>query len=350
MEGIVIKQAALNNNNRGLIIQGFLSLADIERLRVDSYQREQLSAAKIQALMNAMLSSDVPTIELGMRGSNATNRGATYTLHDPTYIIDGFQRVTAAIQILRNNPKANIRLSVIVHLETDFDWELERFTKLNLGQTKIAGTITLRNLRHELSVVETLIKLCENDKAFPLYGRVSWQQDMPRSALITAVTLSKVVGNLHAHIGPGRGNNVINLARGLDKIMSSTGKSIFVGNVKTFYDVIDKAWGVKTVAYRASANQLKATFMVALAGVFSNHLNFWDGNKLVVDEQTIKKLAQFPMTDPTVASLCSGGGSGQGAVHLGILIKEHLDRGRRTNRLVTRVQVESLDDEDSDVA
>lgn len=347
MEGIVIKQAALNDNDRGLIIQGFIDLGSIKLLRVDAYQREQLSSPKIQSLMNAMLTSDVPTIELGMRGSNATNRGATYTLHDPVYIIDGFQRVTAALQILRNNPKANIRLSVIVYLDTDFTWELERFTRLNLGQTKIAGTITLRNLRHELPVVEALIKVCENDKTFPLHGRVSWQQDMPRSALITAVTLSKVVGNLHAHIGPGKNSNIVSLARGLDKIMAVTGKTNFLMNVKTFYEVVDKAWGVKNVAYRASANQLKATFMVALASVFSNHLNFWDGNKLVVDEQTIRKLAQFPMSDPTVVTLSSGGGGGQGAMHLSILIKEHLDKGRRTNRLVTRVHVELPSEGDS---
>lgn len=352
MTGIIIRNATLDTDERGgLIILGIIDPKSLKDLRVDKYQREELSSAKIGMLMNAILTSRVPTIELGMRGEDVDTRGKTFTLNDNVFIVDGFQRATAALRILATNPDAKFHLSVVVHLNTTFDWERERFDKLNIGQTKISGNITLRNLRYDIPVVEHLIKLCD-DKGFALCGRVSWQQNMPRGALITSVSLSKVVGHLHAHMGPGRNSDVINIAKGLDKIMNTAGRYTFLSNIKTFYEVVDKAWGVKNVAYLASANQLKLTFMLALASMFSQHTNFWEGNKLVVDDQTIRKLTQFPMTDPTVATLSSAGGGGQGAVHLGILLTEHVNRGRRTNRLVPRTYVEPVNntEEESDGA
>lgn len=48
-----------------------------------------------------------------------------------------------------------------------------------------------------------LFKLSQN-KGFILYSRISWEQNMKRGELISALTLAKAVGMLHSHIGPGR--------------------------------------------------------------------------------------------------------------------------------------------------
>jgi hypothetical protein len=331
---IKIVSPILDDDERGIIIQGIIDPASLVHLKVDDYQRKVLSEKKIRALMEAHRTGRVPTVELGMRGDEGSvlTRNECFYLQAPTYIVDGLQRITAGIRVMGVDPTVQPRISALIHLNTDEEWERERFDILNVSQTRLSGNVTLRNLRYDNAAIAELYRLT-NSKSFILYDKVAWEQNMTRGELITATMFAKVVGMLHSHLGPGRSNGP-DLGRGLEKIMKNTGKASFLQNVRTFFDVLDRAYGVQTVAYKQTAIQLKLTFMMALAKLFSEHTNFWADEKLVVDDSIIRKLALFRTTDPTVVNLASA--SGKATDMMFLLLVDHVNSGKRTRRLVRR--------------
>ena len=334
--GVRINKADLDEDDRGIVVTGFVMPESFSSLKVDDYQREELSQVKIQALMQALRESRVPTVELGMRGDeNLIDMldDDTFIMNGGVYIVDGFQRVVAAMRLLAQDPRSNPRIHATIHLNTTFDWERKRFEVLNLGQTRVNGNITLRNLRYEVEVVEMLYKLSQS-KSFVLHGRIGWEQNMKRGQLISALTFAKTVGRLHSHIGPGLSNGGIELARGLQKIMGNSGKAVLQANIRTFFDAVNLCWGIEDVTFKNTAVQLKTGFLMSMAKMFSDHMNFWEGSKLVLDQQTLKKLGQFPMRDTTVVSLSSQGG--KSTEYLAQLLADHVNKGRRTNKLMRR--------------
>lgn len=347
-QSIKIVNANLDEDpqGRGIIVTGIIDPESLPHLQIDKYQREQLSDVKIGILMEAHRTSRVPTVELGLRGneSDIITRGDVFYLQKPTYIVDGYQRISAGILVQEVAPVAVPRISAVVHMNTSFEWERQRFRDLNLGQTKLSGNVNMRNLQWELDVVKTLVQLSAN-RTFILYNRISWDQSMKRHHLITGTSFTRTVGMLHSHIGSGRSTGTIELAKGLDKIMSNVGQRVFVQNIRTFYELIDKSWGIQNVAYRKAANQLKLTFMLALARMLSDHDNFWNDGRLVVDETTIKKLSSFPMGDPAVANMVSSGG-GKSHEVLAIMLADHINHGRRTRRIKRRSYTEAMDELD----
>lgn len=335
---IRIQNPTLDDDARGMIVKGFIDPASLDLLLVDDYQREQLSEVKIRELMNALRTGRVPDIEVGMRGGEdkVLTRDGMFYLQAPTYIVDGLQRVTAGRRLVEHEPEVQPRIGVTVHLGTDFEWERKRFDVLNAGQTKLSGNVTLRNMRYELEVMQVLFNLttAPKNKAFAMFERVGWDQAMKRTEFISATAFAKTVGMLHSYIGPGRSSSGKQLASGLQKILDNAGRNTFLGNIRLFFEIIDKAYGIQRVAYRDSANHLKISFLLALARMFADCPVYWDGAKFIIDEPTIKKLSSFKLNDPTVAGLCSTGG--KSSEQLTNLLVDHVNHNRRTKKLVRR--------------
>ena len=69
--GVKIEKSDLDTDERGIIVTGYVSPESFDELKVDAYQREELSHTKISELMEAHRQSRVPTVELGMRGDES---------------------------------------------------------------------------------------------------------------------------------------------------------------------------------------------------------------------------------------------------------------------------------------
>lgn len=316
-----------------IILRGVIDPTSLERLQVDDYQREQLAAPKIERIKEGIRNRGVPDIVLGMRGEKYLEREGAMYLQDPVYIIDGFQRVTAAMSLMGEADGILPRLGVKLHFGTDYEFEKELFDKLNLEQTRLSGNVTLRNRRSTNPTMEALYKLTA-DKGFAMKDQICWGQNMRRGELISAVTYIKVAAMLHSHAGPGRSSGVVELAEGLKKIMGNVGQRKLVENVRIYFEIIDMCWGIRRVHYRGGATYLKSGFLLQLARVFSDHAVFWKDDLLTVDRTVQRKLSQFPISDPEVMRLSSTGGMANELLYQ--LLVNHINSGRRTHRLVPR--------------
>jgi hypothetical protein len=330
--------------NGEIVLRGVVDPSSLSELKVAGYQREVLASKKVGKLMEAIAGAGVPDIVLGMRGQQYIERNGALYLHDPVFIIDGLQRKSAAERLMLLSPEvlmnkyslawpAQPHLGATIHFSTTDTSEREMFERVNVGQTRLSGNVHLRNLAVTNPAVDALFKLT-NDKSFALYNVVSWDQAMNRSNLVTATTYVKVAAMLHSHAGPGRNSQVHEVAGGLMRIMDNVGKPAMVANVTEFFRILDQCFHFKRVSFNGSATFVKTNFLIQLAKILSDHSNFWQDNRLVVDTAFVKKLASFPMDDPEVMRLASAGG--QGAEVLYLLMVKHIDSGKRTNRLKAR--------------
>ncbi|HUD08228.1 MAG TPA: hypothetical protein VMQ52_04070 [Candidatus Saccharimonadales bacterium] len=331
---VKVINGALDETPKGeVILRGVLTTDSLWIPEVDDYQREVLAQRKVDSLKEAIMGAGVPDIELGMRGQHCIDRDGVYFLSDPIFIIDGYQRVTAARQLLEKNPEILLHLGATIHFGTTEEMERDLFEALNLGQTRLSPNVTLRNQRKKIQAADALYRL-SNVRGFPLYNKISWNQSMKRGELVTATTFVKVTGMLHSHAGPGRSSVVLDLIWGVQTIMDNVGRAVMIQNVKTFFELIDGCWGIQRVAYRQSAPYIRSTFMLTLARVLSDHETFWKGDKLVVEPSLGRKLASFPINDPEVIRLASA--SGMAAELLYSIMVNHINSGKRTKRLVQR--------------
>lgn len=315
-----------------IILRGVLDVASLKEIQVDTYQREILGNAKIKALMTAMETSTVPDIELGMRGDKhrAHDEGQTYHLQDPVYVIDGLQRITAAMKLHAQKPEVPIHIGTVVHFDTDVDWERERFRVLNQERTRLNVNVLLRNKCHDHPSIEMINRLCA-DEAFVLCDRVQWSQVMQRRQIISGMLLCRVAAMLHTRFGPGRSNEVGELASALDTTMEVVGRTTMRDNIKTFFDLIDECFGLKQIVFGDRCLHIKNNFLVALADVFARYSEFWRGNRLFIEQDLRRKIGKFPISDPSISHLASGGSSAR-PVLVQVLI-EHINSGKRTRRL-----------------
>lgn len=321
------------NGEEIIILRGVLDPASLERLRIDDYQREQLAAPKIDRIKQGIRSRGTPDIVLGMRGESYLEREGVMYLQDPVYIIDGYQRVTAAMRLMGEVNGVMPRIGMKLHFNTDYEFEKDLFDKLNLEQTRLSGNVTLRNRRTTNPAMEALYKLT-SDKGFVMKDQICWGQNMRRGDLISAVTYVKVAAMLHSHAGPGRSTGVVELAEGLKKIMDNVGQKKLVENVRVYFEIVDRCWGIRRVHFRGGATYLKSGFLLQLARVYSDHAVFWKDDLLTVDTSVQRKLSQFPISDPEVMRLSSTGGMANELLYQ--LLVGHINSGRRTRRLVPR--------------
>lgn len=313
---------------------------------MDDYQREVLPIASLSDLVSAFLAEQsLPDIELGMRGHRVIERDDCFHLQDAVYIVDGLQRTSAAQLAIQRG--ATPRLGATIHFGTNPAWERERFEILNAHRTKLSSNILLRNLRHDLKVVEMMVRLTENPN-FVLKGRICWNQRMGRSELISAMTLAGITGRLHSHLGSTRYTRYSELAAALEKVMANIGEGIMRDNIRAFFDLVDTCWGIKRIAFKEGAVYMRQSFLIALAEVLSGHVDFWRGDRLFIQAPLMRKIAQFPVSDPQVVSLASSAGKARQLLML--LMIDHINSGKRTKRLTPRrsFAVEDCGEESSD--
>jgi hypothetical protein len=327
-----------------IILRGVLDSSTLKNLRFDDYQREALPAASLKDLIHALETGNpLPDIEIGMRGEKVGGKTAFY-LNDPCYVIDGQQRVNACLQFLGSKPGTQVFLGAAIHFSTSYDWEAERFRILNSKRVKVSPNVLARNLRRRSVAINKLYELSHmSEDASCIAGRISWDQNMKRGKLITAMNFLKTTGRLHAHISSGHATQIEELSNQLDALCNKITPSLMRDNIKTFYEFMDEAWGIRAVQYRALSPHLTGGFMGLLATMFSNHHDFWKGpseHRLFVDVELKRKIASFPLNDPGIAPLTSSQGASQNVLY--DLLVRHVNSGKRTKRLRPRVEAQEV--------
>lgn len=335
----------VEGSTTGLILRGVVDPTSLHHLLKDDYQREAQPLTSQWRILDALQKGEpLPDIELGMRGQSFTSREDNYFLKDHVYIIDGLQRVTTAIHFLATNTGAAPRLGATVHFNTTKDWERKRFHILNTHRLKVSPNVLLRNMREQSAAVLALYGLSMNDKGFVLHNRVSWTQRMTKGELLSALTFAKVVGLLHSHKVAAKSGSVEDLPPALDKAVEVFGIQALRENVRTFFNLLDESWGIKSVQYKEGAVYMRGTFLGVLARLLSDHHDFWQGDeekRLFVNVDLRRKIAQFPTHDPEVVRLAGSGGMARHILYN--LLRDHVNSGKRTKRLTPR-QTESTVD------
>lgn len=348
---IRILNGGLDDYKGDVILRGSVDPNSLTDLLVDEYQREALPVTALKDMLVALADGVVfPDIELGMRGHAISSREDVFVLKDPVYIVDGQQRVNAAIHFLRSQPDKTLRLGATIHFGTSKEWERERFLVTNANRLKVSPNVLLRNLRESSEAIRALHGLSTRDDRFVLKGRICWNQRMTRGEFITALTLTKVAGRLMAHKAPGaRSNRTNELVSSLDRAVTVYGVNIFRDNVRTFFDLLDECWGVRRVQFKESAIYMRGTFLFVLAKLLCDHLDFWreeDGRRLFIEAPLRKKISIFAINDPEVIRLASSGGKAQEMLYM--MLVGHINSGKRTKRLTPRAgAIVSFDEGDN---
>lgn len=318
-----------------VVLNGRIDPATLRFLKVDKeYQRPLGERAEIfEALKQGKI---VPNIEIGVRGQDYDVEDGEVIIRSPAYIIDGWQRVGNAIRLLELIPNHPLRIFASIHFNTDQIWERHRFTALNKNQKKVSPNLHLRNMRDKSPAVLTLFGLSNNTKDFALYNRVCWSQSMQRGHLITAMMLAKTAMHLHQHKTSLHSPTAETLSASLDKAATAVTLQGFRRNIGTYFDVVNQCWPFSAIEYRSTAPQIKSSFMFELGRMFSRHPDFWDRDDsvLVVNADDRRKLAKFPISDPQITGLAGGNGKARSLLYQ--LLVDHMNSGRRTNRLTAR--------------
>lgn len=315
------------------VLRGVVDMSTYYDIKVDMYQREEGSISELAELVAAFeAGNEIPDIEIGVRGGNYSLREGVHYVRDECYIIDGLQRLTAAKRAMAQRPELSISLGAKLHFNTTYKWEKDRFKLLNQKRRKVSPNVLLRNDADEAPSIGAIYAMSQNDKEFVLRGRVSWGQKMTRNELVTALSLLKTVGSLHSHFGPGLTSNTDQLMKASNKTMENVGPNIWRANIRTFFLVLDQAFGVKLIAFRDLSPWVKIGFLRTMATVLAEHKTFWEGTRLDVPRGFTDKLKKFPIAAPEIAALIQSS-SGVNPILYSRLVA-HLDSGKRTGRMV----------------
>lgn len=322
--------AGLSEDGDEIVLRGVIDPDTFEALRADAYQREVQPIEGLRKIAKGFANSSVPDVDLGMRGGDYVEKDGTFTLRDPVYVVDGLQRISAA-RIVKQEGGSPV-LGAALRFNTTFEFERERFEILNIRRMKMSPNVILRNRKDDVPFLGVLYDLSTTEEGFPVKGRVSWRQSMGREHLITATVLAKAIVALHGHYGSVGSSNIKDVIGTGTVTYDRVGKARFRANVMSFFGVLEDCWGVQSVVYKAPCAAIKSGFLMALARALSEHSDFWIEKQLVVPKDVREKLRTFPMSDPSVVVLLSGG-SGAGRLVLRNLIVDHINSGRRTRRL-----------------
>lgn len=321
-----------------VILRGAIDPDSLDLLQVDDYQREVLNGRRIQSFQTALGKGSVPDIDLGMRGEKfrvvpEDDGSDTIFLQNQVFIVDGLQRVSAARRMSQDDKAGCPHLGAKIYFGTNKEWEKNRFEVLNDRRTKVSPNILIRNLADDFSALEMLSHLCLA-KEFALYKRVSWGQRQKTNEIMNIRTLARMVMLLHKrYTTKASATKPRDIAESLQQIMEKVGRTTMRKNIIAFFDVIDGAWSIRNITYKEHSTHIKSGFMIALATVFVDYEHvYWNGHSLTIDKQTRNKLKQFNLADPYVKELSIG--KDQKATLLAELIVNHINKGRRTRRLV----------------
>lgn len=353
---VKILHGALDEGPGGeIVLRGVIAPESLLNLQRDDYQRESLPLTSLSNIVTAIKAGEtLPDVELGMRGQDYTDRNGVFTLKEPVFIVDGLQRISGGIHVMQSsNGEVPVRIGATIHFGTNKEWERNRFRILNTLRVRVSPSVILRNMKDGSPFVNMLCNLTANDKSFVLLDRVTWSQRMNRSEIITGLTLAKTVGFLHAHIASTRSVTIEELVPGLDKAMEICGIQTMRANIRTFFDLIDECWGIRRIQYKEGSPHVKGAFLTMLAKLISDHRNFWQGDgsldkKLFIEAPLRRKIGQFAIHDPQISNLA--GSNGASRVMLYMLLRNHINSGKRTKHLIPRngdhVEIDGAGDEE----
>jgi hypothetical protein len=342
-QAIKITKAALDDWGSNIILRGVIDPASLATLKVDSYQRGVQPKSYIRQIMKGFGNSGgVPDIELGMRGHSFTEADGDFFLHDATYVIDGLQRRTAALEVLKGGIQP--KLGVMIHFDTTVEWETERFELLNRNRTKVSSSVLIRNLAQKNPAIKMLFEL-GMDSSFALHNRICWDQRMKRGQIIYGQVVLKTMARLHRRFGQGLASSrYAEVSAAMEKLMMKVGRTTLRDNVIRFWELLDEAFNLRGVEIASAAPHIKGGFLKVLARVLADHQDFWDDSRLVISSDLRRKIGQFAINDPSMSRLC--GASGQALNELYYHFVEHINSGKRTRRLKKFEVVELLTDDD----
>jgi hypothetical protein len=354
ISGVKITNSALEEAPNGaMILRGTISAECLKNLKVDEYQREVLAPTGGGGRATSRIRKGIeegtrlPDIELGMRGDNFSAHGKTVTLHDPVYIIDGLQRVSALMAHIEEHgtPNGAQPLGATIYLNTTKQAEKDRFAILNgAGRIPVSPGVLLRNARDKHPSILTLYGLSRNDPSFALYGRVSWDQRMKQGEILKALLFVKSALALHSVIHKdivaehgiakrGTGGREHKGAVTLDRIAKQVGLQNLRDNMKDFFALIDDCYGIKSIEYGEAQGHLRGNFLITLGNFIANNSQLWDGagKRIKIDSKTRERFKLFPVNDPEIRRLCAAGAS----MVLPMLYKyllDHMNKHRSKNR------------------
>lgn len=335
IKSIKVVNGALEEGADGsIVLRGTLSMETLRNLKVDTYQREVLAKTGAGSIKATQLKKSVeqgahlPDVVLGMRGQGFTSSGNTFVLKDPTYIVDGLQRVSAILSCLDNQNSDPISTSqriapigAMIHFKTTEDWENDRFNALNAFRTAVSPNILLRNIRAKHPSLKALYQLCTEDANFPLYKRVTWTQRKGADELISAATLMRAAVFIHRHVidetasvqrankAGGAGEKASRIPAVLDRVVSAIGATQFKKNITYFFSLIDSFWGIRTIKYGEAQGHLKGNFLAVLGGFISRNEVLWDSRRraIDIDKRTLLRIKSFPVQDAEIRRLSAAG-------------------------------------------
>lgn len=336
-----------------ITIAGVIQADTLANIGFDSYQRDLGTMKQREKLYAALKDGKpLPPVELGMRGARTRDhKDGSIHLNDPVYAIDGRQRIGTMIEWLQNHPKdTHLYLPATVYLNTERKWEQERFIEVNLGQRRVSPNKILAELREKGNPgILTLYGLSNNERNFPMCGRVSWEQNMKRADLISARSFLMVAGHLHSHLVHSRGYSIRPMVTAMDQISKTFGVQNLRENMRTFFNVVEDAWGVRDVPYRQGMKQLHNGFLMSLARLFSDHHDFWtDNNKVLEVTAADRKRLRGFVLDNNVVRLVEGGT--QSRLQLRNLMVSVMNRHRKGKLKERTVMAADLEDTDINLA
>jgi len=355
IDRVKIINGALEETPSGdVILRGTIAVESLKSLKTDEYQREVLSrsgrgGAGPSRLMKGIQSGvRLPDIELGMRGQNFTSHGKTFVLHDPVYIIDGLQRVTALIEHIEEHgsPNGAQPLGAMIQFRTTKQSEKERFGILNgPGRTPVSPGVLLRNIRDKHPSILTLYGLSKSDTSFALYGRVCWDQRMKQQEILKAMLLVKSALSIHSgihrriileHGAAKRDESKAADNKGaamLDRVAKEIGLQNFRENVKDFFELIDECYGIRSIEYGEAQGHLRGVFLSVLGTFFANNKQLWnaEGKRIRVDNKTRERFKSFAINDPEIRRLCGAGSTSTEPILYRYLLN-HMNKHKSKNR------------------
>lgn len=337
---IRVASGAVDEVGGKVVLRGVILPESFPNLKTAPYQREALPLSKQKSILAGLTKGEsLPDIELGMRGRKFRERNNAIELIDDVFIIDGLQRITAASHYLGQNPDAAFRIGATIYFDTTEEWERERFRILNTERLKVSSNVILRNAVPTNDGVRAIHSLVTRDQAFPLVGRVCWSQNMKRGEIISALTYAKVVLSLHAHKSAYSASSAIDAASSLKQLATKIGVRAMRENTRTYFELIDECWGIKRILHGDSVTYMRGQFLATLAKLLSDHYDFWEQDpeeqKLFVHAPIRRKIAQLPLNDPNVANLASSSGPSRELLYM--LIRNHINKGKSTKRLSSRI-------------
>ncbi len=333
MDQIQILYGAMEPSSEGhIVLRGVLDPASLWDIAIPAYQRETVRESTIEDLSTAYRgkAGRPPDVELAVRGTlyEITEVDGTFTITGDVFVVDGLQRLSGA-RVAANRNEAP-RVGATIYFGTTEVWERERFDVLNMSRSRLSPNLLLRNRATQCSWLGRLHALCL-DPSFSLYEMVSWAQYMRRDQVMTALTFLKTVMRLHGGFGAGRYASVEELWRVLPFMMADVGQEAMVANIRTFFDLLDSAWGVREVLFKNRATHLKMGFLFALADLFARYPSFWSGPHLRIERDVAQKIGKFPLNEPSVRAMAC---SGTNLLFLTRNIVDHINSGKRTRRLI----------------